>query len=546
MSPEVAHRRLGREWGVALAVVVLTAVVSTWPLATSPWLVPQHQDPLFSSWRLYQWARNFAAAGSGGWFGGNVFHPSGDVLLMSDAIPLQAALAAPFIWMGVPVVVVYSALFWLSTLTAGLAMYACARTIASSHRGALVAAVMFTGAPLRLEHVMHLELLSTAFLPLSVLATARAFAGGRRAPMALAAALAGQFLACIYYGVFMLTVWPLVAAAEWWRRRHTVSSKTFVRLAGGVAIAAVVAAVYAVPYQRARRVVGDRADTEIGQYGASWSAYVVSPPSNRWWGWTAGVDDYERRLFPGLFGSAVAVGALATPAAPWTAAVALGAVVAADGSRGMNGVTYPWLRALAPPYRGLRVPARFGMIALTMLALLAAMGTVALERSLGNERQKNAVAAGLLIVMVAESASALPVRRLPAAAPPVYALLATMPPTVIAHLPLPRADALPGAEADFQYFAQYHRHRLVNGNSGFYPPSYLTLLEAAVNFPDEASLTALRAKGVEYLLVHQQHYPTPQAFARVVEALERRRDTEPVATSTDDGGVVRVYRLGAP
>ena len=86
-------------------------------------------------------------------------------------------------------------------------------SITGSRWGALVAAVIFTGAPLRIDHVMHLELLWTAWMPLAVLATARCCAGrSRRRRGCSAASLAAQFLCCIYYGVFLFTVWPLLAA----------------------------------------------------------------------------------------------------------------------------------------------------------------------------------------------------------------------------------------------------------------------------------------------------------------------------------------------
>ena len=147
----------------ALAAVAATAVACTWPLATSPWLIPAHQDPLFSIWRLYQWARNLAALGAGGWFEGNMFFPSPFVLLYSDLTILPALLAAPFIAAGLPPVLAYSAIFWTGLVGAGLAMYAAARAIAGSHFGALVAAVMFVGAPVRVDQVMHFEMFGTAF-----------------------------------------------------------------------------------------------------------------------------------------------------------------------------------------------------------------------------------------------------------------------------------------------------------------------------------------------------------------------------------------------
>ena len=530
------------DWALAVVVVVTTTVVSTWPLVTSPWLVPEHQDPLFSSWRLYQSARNLSR---GPWslFDGNIFYPAADVTLYSDPIALPVLLSTPFVWAGVPAVLMYSALFWVCALSAGLAMFACARAVSGSRWGGLVAAAMFVGAPLRLEHVMHLEMLFTAFLPLTVLATMRAFDGHPRAPWAVGALLAGQFLCGIYAGVFLLTVWPVVAGVEWLRRRGKVPRMALWRLAGGLGLAAVVIALYGQPFQAARAIVGDRGDEEVGSYGASLGSYVMSPAANRVWGWTSKPEVAEKRLSPGLVGSGLALAALTTPAAPWVAALAVTTAVSVEASRGVQGWIYPWLRRYATPYRGLRVPARFAMVALAGLALLAAVGCGVLARALGDRRGARMVAVFVVALVVGESVAALPVRRLPSVPPPVYLLLATMPPSVIVHLPLPRADALPGAEPNFQYFAEHHQHRLVNGYSGFYPPRYLRLLDLTSGFPDDRAIAAIGDMGAEYILVHEQYYPTREAFAAAIEGLERRPDVEPVATSTDDGGSVWVYRL---
>ena len=214
-------------------------------------------------------------------------------------------------------------------------------------------------------------------------------------------------------------------------------------------------------------------------------------------------------------------------------------------SIGKYGWTYLPLRRL-PPYRALRVPARFGAVVLLCAALLAAIGCANLARHLGGWPLAPLAAGALLATLGAEYASVHAVREMPRRAPPVYHWLSLLPPTVIVHAPLPRPGGLPGNEADYQYFAQYHRHRLLNGNSGFYPPVYDDMLERAKNFPDERSLRALRASGAEFLLVHAQHYATPDAFAKVVLALELRTDVTPITTSKDERGVVRIYRLERP
>lgn len=532
------------EWALATLVVVAVTLVATWPLATSPWLVPTHQDPLFSSWRLYQWTRNLTALAPHGWFAGNMFYPAADVLLFSDAIPLPALLGAPFIAAGMAPVVVYSGLVFAAYLSAGLVMFACAREISGSRWGALVAAAIFTGAPSRLDHVMHLELLWTAWMPLAVLATARVLRGHGRSVWLLGAALAGQFLSCIYYGVFLFTLWPLLAGLEWLRTRPRLPRAVVRRGVAALLAATAVVGLYALPYQRARQVVGERDDWEVRSYSATLENYAVAPPWSRAWGWTSlGHDETERRLFPGLAGPALAVAALTAPAAPWTAAIAITTAVAVEASRGLNGVTYPVLRQLAPPYRGLRVPARFAALATMGVALLAALGCAKLARAWGSGPLTTAMAAAVLVLIGVESAATVPVREMPHAAPPVYELLASLPPTVVVHAPLPPADELPGDEADYIYFAQYHRHQLLNGNSGFYPPAYLRMLERASGFPDDQALNAMRDMGAEYLLVHERYFLPGPAFAHAVAGLENNPLVTPVATSSDGVGNVRVYRF---
>ena len=113
------------------------------------------------------------------------------------------------------------------------------------------------------------------------------------------------------------------------------------------------------------------------------------------------------------------------------------------------------------------------MLTLTALGLLAAIGCGTLARTLGSRRWAGVLGTLVLVLMGLGYVARIPIRRLPRTAPPIYTYLASLPPTVLAHAPLPRAEGLPSFDADFVYFAQYHRHKVVNGNSGFSPPTYL-------------------------------------------------------------------------
>jgi hypothetical protein len=103
--------------------------------------------------------------------------------------------------------------------------------------------------------------------------------------------------------------------------------------------------------------------------------------------------------------------------------------------------------------------------------------------------------------------------------PPLYAWLARQPRAVVLELPVPRPDSLPGDEARYGYMSTFHWMPLVNGYSGFYPPSYLARLGALEDFPGETALAQLRRDGVRYVIVHPASYQPGAAgpiLARIV------------------------------
>ncbi len=55
----------------------------------------------------------------------------------------------------------------------------------------------------------------------------------------------------------------------------------------------------------------------------------------------------------------------------------------------------------------------------------------------------------------------------------------------------------------------------------------------------------LRQAGVEYLLVHERYFSTPDDYGRAIFGLEARDDLDPIGAWPDEPGrgEVRVYRL---
>lgn len=93
------------------------------------------------------------------------------------------------------------------------------------------------------------------------------------------------------------------------------------------------------------------------------------------------------------------------------------------------------------------------------------------------------------------------------------------------------------------YFSTAHWRPLLNGYSGFAPPSYFEMLHALQDFPAASALDYLRGRGVRYLLVHERFY-LRGGFEDDVAALSGRAGLiEKAGFESRDTGRSYVYEL---
>jgi len=230
----------------------------------------------------------------------------------------------------------------------------------------------------------------------------------------------------------------------------------------------------------------------------------------------------ERRLFPGVLALLLAgVGFWAARARRecWMYVVAL--VTSAMLALGTRTPLYAAVLALVPPLRGLRAPARFGMVMALALAVLAGLGA---SWALGRMRHRTwRHALGVLLVsgLLIEYASEVGPLYPRAQRTPVYALwLRGQPAGGVLELPAPDPGEQPRHDPEWSFLARFHRQPLVNGYSGYYPKSYLDLLNTLVGFPSAESVGALRARGVRYIVLHEDRY-LPGEFVELDSRLRR-------------------------
>jgi hypothetical protein len=266
-------------------------------------------------------------------------------------------------------------------------MYLLAFELTGRRDAAWLAGLAFACLPYRTAQITHLQVLVAGWMPIALLGLHRYFrTGSARALAGFVAAFVLTALSNGYY-LFFLAM-PAVIVAAWHlldriRRRERVRrAATALAIAGaviGLALAPVAAAYLRV--HEARGFVRTRADA--AHYAASPSDYATVPPATSLWAGTLPVGRPERELFPGLTLAVLAVVGLSAcrrhSAARVYALVTIVAVAMTFGPEPDLGLVhlttgpYDWFRLL-PGADGLRVPARFAMVAYLGMAVLAAFG----------------------------------------------------------------------------------------------------------------------------------------------------------------------------
>ena len=186
---------------------------------------------------------------------------------------------------------------------------------------------------------------------------------------------------------------------------------------------------------------------------------------------------------------------------------------------GLYGVLYDYV----PGFNGVRVPARYAMIAGLFLAVLAGYGArlLTLNVALLTALSVLVLAEGVAIPFEINRAwnqdeAVPPARVLPrAAAPAVYARLATLPAQAVIS-EFPYGD---GAwEIRYVYYAAAHWRRITNGYSGAFPPRYSerSARLRRINVDPEAAWQSLRDAGTTHVVVHRNAFANP-ANADMVE-----------------------------
>lgn len=485
---------------------LVAAVVLTWPLATR---LTTHLgaldgagDPYLNLWILgtgiKAWLADPMSVVSGRVFDANIFHPAAGALTFSDHLLPQSLLMAPLYALTGNLALCYNVLLLFSMAGSGLAMHALVRGVTASTPAAFVAGLAWACWPYRSAHLLHLQLQSLYFLPLALLALYRLAATRRRAgAMLLGLWAALQAMSSVYYGVMTAIMLGVGAAAVAWATGQWRSRKFWSRTILAGVFGALLVAPVAWPYwQSSQREGFGRNLFEAAAHAAAFQSYTQVPPDNLLYGRTGllaprapaeGARDrrhVEHQMFPGLVLMVLAGIGLwrgwrsdARPAVVSATAIGLIGLVLSLGPEGVRPL-YAWMADHVFGFQAIRAPARFAVVFMLGLCVLAGVGVV-------KARLKSATVAMLTALMCLEYVNAPLAFVL--APPPTTAtghwLAEQSGPGAVLYLPL----TLDRENTPFMVQSLEHGRPIVNGYSGQRPSFYTSLVDALA---DPASVDA--------------------------------------------------------
>ncbi len=514
----VAARRLAPP----VAIYLAAGILGTWPLAlrlASHLGAPEGPgDPYLNlwilGWDLQALTQNPLTLLDGRVFDARIFHPAAQTLAYSDHLLLQAVLIAPVYLLTGDIVISYNVLLVCSIVLSGLAMHACARGLGGSPPGAYLAGLAWALWPYRTSHLIHLQLQALYFLPLAVLALHRLVAAlRRRDAIALGLAAGLQAVSAFYYGVMTMVALAVMTPAL----ALSAGRGRALRLAARLLLAAVVGLLVVGPvvwpYWRMQRQEGFARNLyEASRHAAVAASYVQVPEHNLLYGRThlltardrtgaprAGrVDGVEQALFPGVvvlvlagLGVAARRGHATRATVPGLLAVIAVGFILSLGPEGWRSV-YAAAHRFVFGFQAVRAPARFGVLVMLGLAVLAAFGASALHRRAGR-----LVWIVIALAMLEYAALPMPMVPRPPRTSGVAAwLAAAQGDGAVVYLPLTNDRQNTVAMID----ALGHGRPILNGYSGQRPAFFPALVDALATFPTADAVWTLRDFGVRFVV----------------------------------------------
>ncbi len=518
---DARHATAGAEPFRPAATIIffaLLAIVHTWPLATDPGHLSRNDnaDAQLNEW-IISWVAHRLPTDPQHLFDANIFHPERYTLAFSEPLIVPGVLAMPLRWAGASPVLTYNLVLLLGLVLCGVAMAGVITAWTGDRWAGLLAGSLFAFNSQTMTRLPHLQAIHAEWLPLAIWALDRLLIGDRhRDAYWLALFVTLICLTSGYLGIF--TVFALAAAflIRWPEWQGPRMRRTLPRVALAAALTTVIVVPVLWPYAIVHRTQGlTRQLKTVESYSVSPMNYLVSVSNLHFDFWSRSVrrtiTGTKTSLFPGAVALLMAACAvMLIRVSEDRRRVRMFVAIAVTGfvlSMGTRTPVYELAYRLFPPLEGIRAVGRWGSLVLFSMAALAGLGLAEVRRRVGTSVWALVVPLGAVFVANVESLYA-PVKytrfeRIPA----LYRILADDPvPGAVVELPLYGRRAI-FRNAPYVLASTEHWRPLVNGYSGFRPPSYLKIVQAMAEFPSASAVGALQARNVRYVVLHTDLLP---------------------------------------
>ena len=498
-----------------------------------------NDDTAFNTW-VVAWVQHQLTHDPFALFEAPIFFPARRALAFSEHMLTQSIMGLPLYWANLSPVLIYNVLVWLGYCLSGFAMAVLIRSWTGSMFAGVVAGCLFSFNAHLLTRYAHLQALHLEFFPLVLYAFDRVLTSTRvRHVVLLVAAFVVQAL-CSNYTMVMMAAALVVSFAvrlPQLRERRRVWTDLAV---AGVAVCALLAP-FLYPYYRVREEQGlARTIEDIRLYSATWQDYLATAGRLHYDAWSERFLTGRAALFPGIAATGLAIYAVRqgivgrSPRARMAVAFGLIGLTLSFGAA-LPG--YEWMQENIPLLQGIRAAARWGLLLLIAIAILAGFAAADLERRWRTRAWWPVAAAVLLVVITAEASRAPLVMHRFDGIPPVHSRLATLDIDAMVVFPLYGGNQF-NLNAQYLLHQTKHWKRMLNAYSSFAPPIFYELASTLQTFPDEAALRALRTHGFSHVLLHRG--PLERDYGRA--ALEGLR-AHPALELIFDADGVMLFRL---
>jgi hypothetical protein len=294
-------RAVGREFAIFLCFLVL-AVVLTWPLAINlRTAVPDPGDPLLNAW-IIDWVGYALTHSPLSLYQAPIYFPAKLPLAYSENLIGIALIALPFRLLGLGALTVYNIATLIGFAHAAYGAFVLGRMVSRSSIGGLVAGIFFGFVSFKFDHLSHIQIIWSGWIPLLLAAVIAYWHNPARVrAVALGAAFVMNGLTNVHFLLFgsvaLMATIAVLAIADLRDRRYWIGLVT------ALGVGALILLPVLLPYRRVADLYGmKRIPAEVQDGSARWDDWLRA--TSRSWLYSKVGDPAlqrpERVLFPGL------------------------------------------------------------------------------------------------------------------------------------------------------------------------------------------------------------------------------------------------------